>query len=117
MKIRFNNGAELPYVEARTSEGYIDGLNRQVLQVHLEKGTINIDELDAILSDETTTEHIELVGDEVTNNFDDYIIKNKVGIEKVMIDYETPDRPAQYEDRIVFELGRLTYLEKQLKNR
>ena len=116
MKIRFNNGTEVPYIEAINENGYMNGVNRQVLSVHIAKGVIGVDELDAILSDENNTQHIELIGDEVTNVFDDYILKNKVGVEKVLIENETPDAPTLYEERIVFELGRLTYIEKRLKS-
>jgi len=50
----------------------------------------------------------------VTNIYDGYVLKLKCGIEKKLIQPETPQAAAVYEDRLIFKLGKSTYIEEQL---
>lgn len=53
--------------------------------------------------------------EEVANIYDGYVLKLKCGIESKLIEAETPENTAVYEDRLVFKLGKRTYIEEQLK--
>lgn len=66
------------------------------------------------LTNEVVTEKIELY-ETPEKVFADYTIKIKCGVESVLIKSETPNTPAVYEDRIVFKLGKPTYIEEQIK--
>lgn len=117
MVIKFANGRAISYVEAFENEEYFNGSNRRVLTMHLDKNEISVDELNTILSDESNTAEITLTNEEmgVSNVYDGYVLKLKVGVENIFTNRETPDAPAVYEDRIVFKLGKRTYIEEQLK--
>lgn len=117
MKITFANGKTVFYIEAFENEEYFNGSNRRVLTVHCDKNAISVDELNTILSNENNTAEITLTNEEmgVSNVYDGYVLKLKVGMEQYLVLNETPEAPAVYEDRIVFKLGKRTYIEEQLK--
>lgn len=117
MTIKFTNGKAMPYIEAFEGEEYFNGTNRRVLTVYCKKNTISVDELNDILTDEKNTAEITLSNEEmgVSNVYDGYVLKLKVGMEQYFVSGETPEAPAVYEDRIVFKLGKRTYIEEQLK--
>ena len=131
MNIKFLNGENLEYINAVEKEEYFNGANRRTLSVECAVGVISVDELNVLLSDEANTKSLTLTGDVVeifdakgnptgetthaVNIYDGYVLKAKCGIENRFIAAETPDSPALYEDRIVFKLGKRTYIEEQLK--
>ena len=53
---------------------------------------------------------------QITNIYENYVLKLRIGIESTLVAAETPDNPAQYEERIVLKLGKRTYIEQQLIN-
>lgn len=117
MTIKFANGKTMPYIEAFEGEEYFNGTNRRMLTVYCAKNTISIDELNTLLSDERNTDRLTLTNEnmDVSNVYDGYVLKLKVGMEPCFVSGETPDAPAVYEDRIMFKLGKRTYIEEQLK--
>lgn len=117
MTIKFTNGKTMPYIEAFENEEYFNGTNRRVLTVHCEKNAISVDELNTILSNEKNTTEITLINEDmdISNVYSGYALKLKVGMEQYFVSGETPEVPAVYEDRIVFKLGKRTYIEEQLK--
>lgn len=116
MNIKFNNGTNFEYLEAFETEEYYNGASRRTLTFEAEVGVIGVDELNTVLSKETNTQTIELSNNEITNIYDGYVLKLRCGIENKLIAAETPETPAIYEDRLVFKLGRRTYIEEQLHN-
>lgn len=116
MNIKFKNGTNLKYLKALETEEYFNGANRRTLTFECPPGVVKIDELNAMISDEANTSCIELSNGDVTNIYDGYVLKLKCGIENKLIRAETPDTPAVYEDRLIFKLGKRTYLEQQLLN-
>lgn len=117
MNIKFKNGTSFEYLNALETEEYFNGTNRRTLTFECSPGVVKIDELNAMISDEANTSYIELSNGNVTNIYDGYILKLKCGIENKLIQAETPDTPAVYEDRLIFKLGKRTYLEQMLLNR
>lgn len=116
MKIIFANKKELEYIEAMETSTFYDNANRRMLEISMAKDVIALDELNAILSDSANTTQIHLVNEEmgVENIYDNYEIKMELALKPV--DAGTDENgDAVKEDRIVFKLGKLTTIEKQLK--
>ena len=114
MNIKFLNGTNFEYLNAVETEDYFNGTNRRTLTFECETGIIGVDELNSVLNDEKNTQSIQLSNGEVTNIYDGYVLKLKCGIENKIIAPETPESPAVYADRLVFKLGKRTYIEEQL---
>lgn len=115
MNIKFLNGTKIEYLNALETEEYYNGSSRRTLSFECEVGVISVDELNTVLSNEDNTAKIELSNGEVVNIYDGYVLKLKCGIEPKLVQGETPEAPAVYEDRLVFKLGKRTYIEEQLK--
>lgn len=115
MKIKFNNGTEFDYLDALETEEFYNGSSRRTLTFNAAVGVVSIDTLNAILTNESNTAVIELTNGDVTNIYDGYVLKLKCGVENKLITPETPETPAVYADRLVFKLGKRTYIEEQLK--
>lgn len=116
MNIKFTNGVNFNYINAVETEEFYNGASRRTLSFECEVGVIGVDELNAILSNETNIASITLTNGEVVNIYDGYVLKLRCGIENKLVAAETPETPAVYEDRLVFKLGRRTYIEEQLHN-
>lgn len=116
MNIKFNNGTGFSYLEAFETEEFYNGSSRRTLTFYCEVGAISLDELNTVLSDEANTQSITLTNEEenVTNIHDGYVLKIKCGIENRLVQSETPETAAVYADRLVFKLGKRTYIEEML---
>ena len=117
MNIKFLNGTEFEYIDAVETEEYFNGSNRRTITFECKADAISIDTLNSVLNDEDNTKSITLENAEenVTNIYDGYVLKLKCGVENREVKSETPDMPAVYADRLVFKLGKRTYIEEQLK--
>ena len=115
MNIKFTNGTEFEYLNAVEIEEYYNGASRRTLTFECEAGVIGIDSLNAVLSNEANTASIRLVNGETANVYDGYLLKLKCGIEKKLVKEETAENAAVYADRLVFKLGKRTYIEEQLR--
>ena len=130
MKIIFKNGAEVTYLNAVETEEYWGGSSRRTLTFTCAPDAVSIDALNAVLSDSANLKSIELHGEfqtqeirddgikdvkiPVTNIYENYTLKLSVGIDRVLVQPESPDSAAVYADKLVFKLGRPTYLEQQM---
>lgn len=115
MNIKLKNGTDFEYLNAVETEEYFNGSNRRTLTFECGTEVISVDELNTLLNDEKNTETITLSNGEVTNIYDGYVLKLKCGIENRLVQAETPEAAAVYADRIVFKLGKRTYIEEQLR--
>ncbi len=132
MKIKFKNSKEVEYLKAIEREEYYNGSSRRTLTFECDKNAISIDELNSILSVEENLKEITLINEQVpmtipegeellqepqpfSNIYNDYLLKLKCGIENKLLAEETPETKAIYEDRIIFKLGKRTYIEEQLE--
>lgn len=116
MKIIFANNKELEYINALETSTFYDNANRRMLEFTVAKDAIALDELNAILSDSANTTQLHLVNEEegAENYYDNYEIKMELAMRpEVVISME--DGTELKEDRIIFKLGKLTTIEKQLK--
>ena len=116
MYIKFPN-KNLEYLTCVETEERYNGASRRTLTFECMPDVISVDERNSILSDETNTAEITLVNEEenVTNIYSDYVLKLKCGIESKLTKAETADSAAVYEDRLIFKMGRRTFIEEQLK--
>ncbi|MBD5093479.1 MAG: hypothetical protein HDT26_04175 [Subdoligranulum sp.] len=123
MKAIFGNGAEVTYLDAIETEEFWGGSSRRTLTFTCAADAVSIDALNAILSDTANTETLALQGavvtpegkeQVVTNLYEGYTMKLSVGIDSVLVQPESPDSAAVYADRLVFKLGRPTFIEQQL---
>lgn len=113
---------EFEYLNALETEEFFNGSSRRTLTITCAPDAISIDALNALLTEEHLAS-ISLTNDgsgeeggaqEVTNIYDGYVLKLFCGIRNELVQAETPDRAAVYEDRLVFKLGKRTYIEEQL---
>ena len=116
MNIKFSNGTNFEYLNAIETEEHWNGSSRRTLTFECDSNVISVDGLNAILSNEANTSEITLTNEEanVSNIYSGYVLKIKCGIENKLVQAETPDSAAVYEDRLVFKLGKRTYIEEQL---
>lgn len=114
MNIEFANGTYFGYLDALATEERYNGASRRTLTFECAEDVISIDELNALLSDEANTKVITLTNGKEKNIYDGYVLKLEVGIRNRLVQAETPDTPAVYADRLVFKLGRRTFVEEQL---
>lgn len=116
MTIIFANGKCVPYLEAIETEEYWGGSNRRTLTFTCVADAVSVDTLNAILNDAANTASLQLTNEDldITNVYDGYTLKLKVGIESVQEKPEDLLTPALYADRLVFKLGKPTYIEAQL---
>lgn len=112
MKIRFANGFSMDYIEAYETEEYFNGSSRRVLTFYCDPSNFSIDSLNKELSDENNTKSIQLINEDmgITNIYEGYVLKLKLGIEP----YQINNDPPMFEDRVVFKLGKRTVIEQKL---
>ena len=115
LKLKFADGTEQPYLTALETEEYWNGSSRRTLTFQLARDAANLETLDGLCTEQNLAQ-LELTNDEmgITNVYEGYVLKLKVGVEPVLVSAETPDAPAVYEDRIILKLGKRTYIEQQL---
>ena len=126
LKVKFADSkkTEIEYLSALETEEYFNGSSRRTLTFEMARDAANVETLDKLCSVENNVARLELINDAVeikhedgtietttvTNIYDGYVLKLKVGVEPKLVNSET----QAYEDRIVLKLGKRTYLEDQL---
>ena len=115
LKLKFVDGTEQPYLTALETEEYYTGASRRTLTFQIARNAADLETLDSLCTEQNLAK-LELANDEmgVTNIYEGYVLKLKVGVEPVLVSSETPEAPAVYEDRIVLKLGKRTYIEQML---
>lgn len=114
LKVKFadKNKTTFEYLTALETEEYFNGSSRRTLTFEMARDAANIEELDALCGVENNVAKLELVNEEegLTNIYEGYVLKLKVGVEPKLIDTET----NTYEDRVSLKLGKRTYIERKL---
>lgn len=103
------------YLKADEDEMFYNGAYRRYLYVECDPDAIDLTELNKLLTEENLAS-IALSNSEVgvTNYHDGYTVKMECGIKQEKVQEESFDHPAVYADRLVFKLGRRTYIEEAL---
>ncbi len=114
---KFKNNSTVDYLSALETEEFWGGSSRRTLAFECAPDAMSVDELNDLLSDEDNTADIELHNSETGAEaiHSGYQLKLKVAIEPVLVHQETPEGAAVYVDRLLFKLGKRTYIEQQLK--
>lgn len=117
LKIKIAN-TEFEYLGALETEQFFNGASRRTLTLTCAPDVISLDTLNALLTEENLAS-ISLTNDEnaavpTTNIYDGYVLKLSCGIQNILVKAETSESAAVYEDRLVFKLGKRTYIEEQL---
>lgn len=115
MKIIFNNGSEINYQRAEDivfTHEYAEGYNRETMTATLPAGEVPLGQLNTLLSDEDNLSSLRLLADDGTQNiYNNFVIKLRCGTERRLVDEDE----QLYSEVVVFKLGKLTYIEKKLK--
>ena len=108
-------GTEFEYLDALETEEHYNGSSRRTLTVTCLPDAISMDELNALLTEDNLAS-ITLTNTETgaVGIHDGYVLKLKIGVENKLIQVDTPDTPAVYADRLIFKLGKRTYIEEML---
>ena len=118
LKVKFSNSkkTEVEYLTALETEEFFNGSARRTLTISCAEDAIGVDALHSILKTENNVATLTMSNDEtgVENVYTGYVLELACGIKPELIAAETPEMPAQYENRLVFKLGKRTYIEQQL---
>lgn len=114
LKIKIAN-AEFEYLDALETEQFYNGASRRTLTITCAPNAIGLDALNALLT-ENNLGSISVTNDEmgVTNYHEGYVLKLECGIKNTLVKAESPEAAAVYADRLVFKLGKRTYIEEAL---
>lgn len=117
MIIRFNDNTEIPLIKVQSREAYIQNSSREVYDFHFDQNEVTFEQLDTLFGDEEKVNKIYLMDDEeVTHMHEDYSIRVSLAYLPVEIVPETPNSPAQMENRFIVSMARKTYLEKTVSH-
>lgn len=111
-KVKFADNTEIAYLFATETEEYFNGASRRTLTFEMARDAYNLEKLDTLCGTENNVATLTLINEDegVTNIYEGYVLKLKVGVEPILVDAET----NTYEDRIVLKMGKRTYIEQQL---
>ena len=112
MIIKFNDNTELEVIKVQNRQAYIQNANREVYDFHFDPSLITFEQLEGIFGDEQKTKKIYLINGDDTFLHEDYSIRISLSYQPVEITPETPDAPAQSENRFIVSMARKTYMEK-----
>ena len=123
-KIKIAN-TEFEYLDALENEQFYNGASRRTLTVTCAADAIGLDELNALLTEDNLgsvmlhNDHVGVDDDgkviTATTLWENYALKLECGIKSVEVQKETPEYAAVYADRLVFKLGKRTYIEEALR--
>ncbi len=115
LKAKFVNEAEIVYLDALETEEFFNGASRRTLTFTCAPDAMSVDALNALLTAPNLAS-LTLTNAEnnVSNVYDGYVLKLACGLQQVCTAAETSASPAVYEDRLIFKLGKRTYMEEQL---
>lgn len=114
MKIKIAE-TEIEYLDALETEEFYNGSQRRTMTMICMPDAISVDALNALLTEDNLAS-VTMSNTETgeVNIYDGYVLKLACGIQSKLVQEETPDTAAAYEDRLIFKLGKRTYIEEQL---
>lgn len=114
LKVKFadSDKTEIVYLNAIETEEYYNGSSRRTLTFEMESDAYDLAKLNALCGTESNVAALTLTNEKsaVTNIYEGYVLKLKVGVEPKLVNAET----NTYEDRIILKLGKRTYIEEKL---
>lgn len=114
MQVKFQDGTTLDVLVINGKSVYIQGAQRDALEIQMAKDTTTVDALDALTADSAKTGKITITDDSGTYVHDNYCIRAELAIKPVITAQETSTTPEVTEDRLCVTLAQLTYSEVQM---
>jgi len=105
MQLKLNDGTTLDVLVVNGKSVYVQGAQRDALEIQLAKGSITVDVLDALTADSTKTSKLTLIDGDSQYIHDNYTIRKECAIRYV---------EEAGEDRTIVTLAQKTDFEIQL---
>ncbi len=116
MQLKLNDGATLDALVVNGKSVYVQGAQRDALEIQMAKSTMTVDALDALTADRTKTGKLTLIDGDQQYIHDNYSIRAELAIKPVVTTPATSTTPEVTEDRLCVTLAQLTYAEVQTAN-
>jgi hypothetical protein len=123
VKIIFNDGTELEFIQINGRTQYIQGANRDCLEFQFAKDAVTFEQLDEVLGNPENTKRILIEGEPIPNEdggmtIPNYLYENysiRVGLEykPILLASATDTTPDVYEQRFAVTMAQKTYAEMQ----
>lgn len=113
MQVRLNDGTVLNAIVVYGRKEHFQGATRDVLEFHFSPDHTTFEELEELFGDESKTSKIMIVDENEENLHEHYVIRKSLSLKQVEVAPETPEAPAQYENRYVVEMAQMSYSERQ----
>jgi hypothetical protein len=114
MQVKFNDGTTLEVLAVNGKSVYVQGTQRDALEIQMAKDTTTVDALDALTADNAKTGKITITDDSGTYVHDNYSIRAELAIKPVITAQATSTTSEVTEDRLCVTLAQLTYSEVQM---
>ena len=116
MQIKFNDETTLDVVTINGTSRYFQGVNRDSLEIQLEKGKYTLESLDTLTGNSENTKKLTILDGESEYIHDSYTLRAELSVHPVQTAAETADFPASYEERVCIVLAQKTYAELELES-
>lgn len=120
MKVKFANGRELEYTEARDEPIFFDGASRRALTIYFDADKTFLDAIDELASAKENLKTMVFTNDDnptqvITNLYENYIYKLKVSKEPVVSGEDRETLQPIMVEKVILQLGRATPTELMLE--
>ncbi len=116
MQVRFQNGTTLDVLVVSGKSVYIQGANRDALEIQLAMGSVTIGALDMLTANSSKTSKLTLIDGDQQYVHDNYVIRAELAIKPIVTMPATGTDPEITENRLCVTLAQLTYLEVTQKS-
>lgn len=113
MQVKFQDGTVLDVLAVNGKSVYIQGAQRDALEIQVAKGSVALDALDELTANSTNTSKITIIDGDNQYVHDNYDIRAELAVKPVVTAQATSTTPEVTEDRLCITLAQLTYLEVQ----
>lgn len=114
MQLKFNDGTTIDVLVVNGKSVYVQGANRDALEIQMAKGTTTVDALDVLTADSNKTGKITLIDGDQQYIHDNYSVRAELAIKPVVTTPATSTTLEITEDRLCITLAQLTYAEIQI---
>lgn len=118
LKVKFADGTSCEYISCTAQSEFWGGAQRQTLTFTIARDAVGLEDLDTITTGdnlerlELTAEGAGEAGEDITNIYDGYSLRLKLGVEPVLLDEAT----QTYAPQVVLHLGKRTVQEEQIRS-
>ena len=116
MQIKFNDETTLDVVTINGTSRYFQGVNRDSLEIQLEKGKYTLESLDTLTGNSENTKKLTILDGESEYIHDSYTLRAELSVRPVVVTENTSGAPAESEERVCIVLAQKTYAELELES-